>query len=56
MNLPRWAVLVPDLSPNTWKAEADRSLQFEASLVDIVSARTASNLQRETLSWKPQNT
>ena len=47
-------VLVPDLSPNTWKAEASRSLQFEASLVDIVTARKAFNLQRNPVLETPK--
>jgi hypothetical protein len=32
---------VETFDPSTWKAEAGRSLEFEASLVYIVSSRTA---------------
>jgi hypothetical protein len=39
-------VMVHTFNPSTWKAVADGSLEFEASLVYRVSSRTARATQR----------
>ena len=46
-----WVVVVHAFNPSAQKAEAGKSLEFQASLVYRVSSRTAkARLHRETLS------
>jgi hypothetical protein len=42
-------------NPSIWEAEAGRSLEFKASLVSIVSSRTARAPQRNPILEKQQN-
>ncbi|MCV4939129.1 hypothetical protein OFC17_30570, partial [Escherichia coli] len=40
------AVVAHTFNPNTWEAEAGRSLEFKVSLVYIASSRTARAIQQ----------
>jgi hypothetical protein len=43
-------VVAHAFNPSTWEAEAGRFFEFEASLVDKVSSRTARAIQRNPVS------
>jgi hypothetical protein len=49
-----WAVVAHAFNPSTWEAEAGGFLEFEASLVYKVSSRTATAIQRNSVSENKQ--